>query len=265
MHHLLRSQLGFFKDKPTLDYLTIDSSIKLASKYYAPNPFGLSSLTLKQTTFAYIHQPTPAYTSLYSFLLVFCCTAVDSPLTLHHPQSFGIPTNQYTLMQGLKCCRRPIFGCIVSILLQNDQPSLINTSIFSVLCVPQRKRFFFRRSGDPIMATSSIALLQERFRQLQKVRQKREAKELLKLFSEPDRAGSTKRYAPEVDFPNRQPQQDSLTLGLNSLSRKTDFRATGIPASTSLWTNSAPTSSSTSKYLENPDVDTSLHLQIGKP
>ncbi|KAB2075217.1 hypothetical protein ERO13_A07G190700v2 [Gossypium hirsutum] len=117
-----------------------------------------------------------------------------------------------------------------------------------------------RQSGDPTMASSSIALLQERFRQLQKVRQKREAKELLKLFSEPDRAGSTKRYEPEVHLPYRQPQQDSLTLGLNSLSKQTDFRAMGIPASTSLWTNSEPTSSSTSKYLENSDVDTSLHL-----
>ncbi|KAE8701354.1 chlorophyll a/b-binding family protein [Hibiscus syriacus] len=126
-----------------------------------------------------------------------------------------------------------------------------------------------RQGGDPTMVSSSIALLQERFRQLQKVREKREEKELLKLFSEPDRAAdSIKRcepngllwtFQPEVAFPSRQPQQDSLPLGLNSMSRQTDFRAMGIPASTSLWPNAAATSS-TSKYYENSDVDTSLHL-----
>ncbi|GMI98561.1 hypothetical protein like AT4G16447 [Hibiscus trionum] len=108
------------------------------------------------------------------------------------------------------------------------------------------------QGGDPTMVTSSIALLQERFRQLQKVRAKREEKELLKLFSEPDRTDSIKRYEPEVALPSRQPQQDSLALGLNSLSM-------GIPASTSLWPNSAATSSTT-KYYDNSDVDTSLHL-----
>ncbi|KAE8703931.1 chlorophyll a/b-binding family protein [Hibiscus syriacus] len=125
-----------------------------------------------------------------------------------------------------------------------------------------------RQGGDPTMVSSSIALLQERFRQLQKVREKREEKELLKLFSEPDRAKSIKRcepngllstFEPEVALPSRQPQQDSLALGLNSLSRQTDFRAMGIPASTSLWRNTAATSS-TSTYYENSDVDTSLHL-----
>ncbi|KAK8654028.1 hypothetical protein V6N13_128008 [Hibiscus sabdariffa] len=124
------------------------------------------------------------------------------------------------------------------------------------------------QGGDPTMVTSSIALLQERFRQLQKVREKREEKEFLKLFSEPDRAESIKRYEPngflstfepEVALPYRQPQQDSLALGLNSLSRQTDFRGMVIPASTSLWPNSAATSS-TSKYYENSEVDTSLHL-----
>ncbi|XP_022759858.1 uncharacterized protein LOC111306214 [Durio zibethinus] len=123
-----------------------------------------------------------------------------------------------------------------------------------------------RQGGDPTMVSSSIALLQERFRQLQKVREKREKKELLKLFSESGRASPTMRYEPnrmsfqpEVILPYRPPHQESFSLGLNSHSRQTDFRAMAIPTATSLWPNSAATSS-TSKNLENSDVDTSLHL-----
>ncbi|EOX93459.1 hypothetical protein QQP08_001727 [Theobroma cacao] len=123
-----------------------------------------------------------------------------------------------------------------------------------------------RQGGDPTMVSSSIALLQERFRQLQKVREKREEKELLKLFAESERLSPTMRYEPnrlsfqpEVILPYRQPPQDSLSLGLNPQSRQTDFRAMGIPASPSSWPNSAATSSR-SKNFENSDVDTSLHL-----
>ena len=117
------------------------------------------------------------------------------------------------------------------------------------------------------MVSSSIALLQERFRQLQKVREKREEKELLKLFSESERASPTMRYEPnrlsfqsEVILPYRQPHQDSLSLGLNSQSRQTDYRDMAIPASTSLWPNNSEATSSTSNLFENSDVDTSLHL-----
>ncbi|XVF71763.1 hypothetical protein PTKIN_Ptkin12aG0065100 [Pterospermum kingtungense] len=130
-----------------------------------------------------------------------------------------------------------------------------------------------RQGGDPTVVSSSIALLQERFRQLQKVREKREERELLKLFSESERGHSpTMRYDPNrlsmvTPPPYRQAlhhDQDSLALGLNSQSWQTDFRsAMAIPASTasSLWpNNSTATTSSTSKYFENSDVDTSLHL-----
>ncbi|XWS75869.1 hypothetical protein CRYUN_Cryun01aG0128900 [Craigia yunnanensis] len=86
-----------------------------------------------------------------------------------------------------------------------------------------------RQGGDPTVVSSSIALLQQRFRQLQKVREKREEKELLKLFSESERASPTMRYKPnrlsfqpEVILPYRQLHQYSLSLGLNSHSRQTD-------------------------------------------
>ncbi|KAE8673075.1 Detected protein of unknown function [Hibiscus syriacus] len=100
--------------------------------------------------------------------------------------------------------------------------------------------------GDPTVVSSSITLLQERFRQL-----------LLKLLPESDMRfepnGSTAAAA------RQQPRQDSsLSLGLSSHGRRTDFRAMEIPASsTSLWPNET---SSTSNKFETCDVDTSLHL-----
>ncbi|XVE72532.1 hypothetical protein DITRI_Ditri11bG0046700 [Diplodiscus trichospermus] len=124
-----------------------------------------------------------------------------------------------------------------------------------------------RQGSDPTAVSSSIALLQERFRQLQKVKEKREEKELLKLFSESERAGPSMRhepnrlsFQPEVILPSSQPHQESLSLGLNSQSRQTDFRVMSIPASTSLWPNKSAATSSTSNNFENSDVDTSLHL-----
>ncbi|OMP05866.1 hypothetical protein COLO4_08493 [Corchorus olitorius] len=132
-------------------------------------------------------------------------------------------------------------------------------------------------TGDhPTMVSSSIALLQERFRQLQKVRERREEKELLKLFSESERVVVSSSSTPTMRYdqpnrlpfqsdqliqPYRQPLQDSLSLGLNSSqSWQTDYRAMAIPDSTSLWPNTAATSSTTSKNFDYSDVDTSLHL-----
>lgn len=122
-----------------------------------------------------------------------------------------------------------------------------------------------RQNGDATMVTSSIALLQERFRELQRTREKRQEKELLKLFSESERVAPTMHFdpskltfQPEMTLPNRTPPplQDSLlSLGLNSSqSKHADLRATKTP--TSLW----PSSGSSSRNFENPDVDTSLHL-----
>lgn len=114
-----------------------------------------------------------------------------------------------------------------------------------------------REGGDPSKVSSSIALLQERFRQLQKVREKREEKQLLKLFTESERASS-----PSVCYePNRLPFQPEV-IGLNSHQlRQTNLRAMVIPESASLWPNSNnAATSSTSKNFENSVVDTSLHL-----
>ncbi|KAI8558080.1 hypothetical protein RHMOL_Rhmol04G0060800 [Rhododendron molle] len=90
---------------------------------------------------------------------------------------------------------------------------------------------------------SSIAPLQERLRQLQRVREKRE--ELLKLFSGKP-AGNNLSFQSEMIFPPPTPQD--LSLRLNSLiSKPAEFRATR--------------NNSVSPFLDkSSDVDTSLRL-----
>ncbi|OAY34975.1 hypothetical protein MANES_12G061300v8 [Manihot esculenta] len=118
-----------------------------------------------------------------------------------------------------------------------------------------------RQNGDATVASSSIALLQERFRELQKIREKRQEKELLKLFSESERPGmhfESSRLSfeqPEMILPSRVPalQDSHLSLRLNSQSNN---HGDIVKTSTSLW----PKSGSSSRNLESSDVDTSLHL-----
>lgn len=126
-----------------------------------------------------------------------------------------------------------------------------------------------RQSGDSTIVSSSIALLQERFRQLERVREKREEKDLLKLFSDSEQAALAMRFdhnkssfQPEMILPHsHRPalQNHSLSLGLNSEGKHADFQATTSPALASLWPNGAATPS-TSRNFDHSDVDTSLHL-----
>ncbi|KAH1130894.1 hypothetical protein J1N35_002272 [Gossypium stocksii] len=112
--------------------------------------------------------------------------------------------------------------------------------------------------GDSIIVSSSIALLQQRFKQLQKDREKREEKELMKLLSESESAST--RYQPNgLLYRQQQTRQDSslLSLGLSLYGRRT----MAIPTSSSTTTTRANDTSSTSKTFEIYDhVDTSLHL-----
>ncbi|ESR60994.1 hypothetical protein KPL70_003973 [Citrus sinensis] len=126
-----------------------------------------------------------------------------------------------------------------------------------------------RQSGDSTAVSSSIALLQERFRQLEREREKREEKDLLKLFSDSDQAALAMRFdRNKPSFPqetilphsHRPALEDhSLSLGLSSQGKHADFQATTSPASASLWPNGAATPS-TSRNFDHSDVDTSLHL-----
>ncbi|XP_015878993.3 uncharacterized protein LOC107415217 [Ziziphus jujuba] len=153
-----------------------------------------------------------------------------------------------------------------------------------------------RESHNPIAIHSSIALLQERFRQLQRMKEMREGKELIRmLVVEPNKQkqsdinlNPTLYFEPPKSFPNPDfltpqirpiSQQDSLSLWQNLRSNMNieDFRGIEIsccvpPTLMNLWpVNDTPSSSNASsssssniyKFEDSDsdsDVDTSLHL-----
>ncbi|KAI3786397.1 hypothetical protein L1987_40042 [Smallanthus sonchifolius] len=108
---------------------------------------------------------------------------------------------------------------------------------------------------------SSIALLQERFRQLQRMREKRQEMELLKLFPEPEtmsQTSQTNRYEPLVRSlvhpdmtKTRSSFQDSAPLGLNLYTNQAEPKK---PAKTTQFMDFWQVDS------KKHEVDTSLHL-----
>lgn len=132
-----------------------------------------------------------------------------------------------------------------------------------------------RQGADPspTVASSSIALLQERFRELQRVKQRREERELMRLSLEPDLAAAPARNPDRQAKFGLQPgmssssssAQDycSLSLGLGAHANG-DIAGSGVVKTDprlGLWPgNDRPAISGTSKGFESPDVDTSLHL-----
>ena len=121
-----------------------------------------------------------------------------------------------------------------------------------------------RQGNDPSPTTvnSSIALLQERFRQLEKVKERREGKQLLKLLSSESTSSSQnsqQQQQPRLVAPHRPTLHDSLSLGLNFTNKQGDHHNTmnmKPPPSSNLW----PQGASTSRNFDTSDVDTSLHL-----
>ncbi|CAI9294881.1 unnamed protein product [Lactuca saligna] len=120
------------------------------------------------------------------------------------------------------------------------------------------------RQGGKLMAAggggggggaSSIALLQERFRQLERMREKREEMEVLKLFPEgqgqSQSQSQTNRYEPPPVRSSVHPRvcfQDSLSLGLNIYTKQTEPQK---PAKKQPFI----------EFLSSKhEVDTSLHL-----
>ncbi|PON80707.1 hypothetical protein PanWU01x14_002630 [Parasponia andersonii] len=126
-----------------------------------------------------------------------------------------------------------------------------------------------RQSGDATTkVSSSIALLQERFRQLQKVKERREEKELMKMLSESEKVSPKGHFDPSnlpfqsnMNLPQRPTSQDdqSLSLGLDLQSKQSDVYTFRSQPLTSLWPNTSAAASS-SKSFDNSDIDTSLHL-----
>lgn len=142
----------------------------------------------------------------------------------------------------------------------------------------------YNLNNDPTMVNSSIALLQERFRQLEKVKERREGKELLKLFSSSDTTShnmtnsssanlhfqSSSPSSPKLVIPTHHTHKpnlhDSLSLGLNMANKLQGDDQYGHstakthPSNSSLWSDHAASTSSMARNFEYSDVDTSLHL-----
>ncbi|XP_020221086.1 uncharacterized protein LOC109803824 [Cajanus cajan] len=128
---------------------------------------------------------------------------------------------------------------------------------------------------DPTSFHSSIALLQERFRQLQRVKEMREERELQKMLNEPKQFNSnttTITYHnsnnsilshPEFIMPSRSPPHVSLSLWPTSQTKE-DYRSLHTPLSMNhahsqslqvSWKNVYDCDSGA-----DSGVDTSLHL-----
>lgn len=134
-----------------------------------------------------------------------------------------------------------------------------------------------RESHDPSVVNSSIALLQERFRQLQRVKEMREERELMKMHTAPKQQfnsniptvtydyESTRLFShPELIVPSRSPPHVSLSLWPTSQS------SVQTPVSMNLcptdYTHTQSMQASWKKNVYDWDsgsdsgVDTSLHL-----
>ncbi|XVF33890.1 hypothetical protein REPUB_Repub18cG0010600 [Reevesia pubescens] len=119
------------------------------------------------------------------------------------------------------------------------------------------------RQSDPAIH-SSIALLQERFRQLQKAKEMRQEREVLRLLYEAERINpatpheaSQSFFHSELILQPRAPVQGSQYSDSSMQSMHTQFQVIETP----ILSNSRPkdTVMHTSTFNDS-DVDTSLHL-----
>ncbi|KAF9590402.1 hypothetical protein IFM89_034195 [Coptis chinensis] len=125
-----------------------------------------------------------------------------------------------------------------------------------------------RQNSESTVTLSSIALLQERFRELQRVKKMREERELLKLFSESERVDPelTMHYEPTRPF-----FHPELTISPGTYNRVSPclqpesqrkyprFEAVDTPLLMSLWPTDRCIMRASSTF-DDTEVDTSLHL-----
>ncbi|KAK7412727.1 hypothetical protein VNO78_04310 [Psophocarpus tetragonolobus] len=132
-----------------------------------------------------------------------------------------------------------------------------------------------RESYDPTSFHSSIALLQERFRQLQRVKEMREERELRKMLNEPkqfssnttityDNSNNSILSHPELLRPSRSPPHVSLSLWPTSQGKQENYRSSQTPVSMN-YAHSQSLQLSWKNVYDNDSaadsgVDTSLHL-----
>ncbi|XP_030533280.2 uncharacterized protein LOC115742897 [Rhodamnia argentea] len=171
--------------------------------------------------------------------------------------------------------------------IQTQEPNSYRQPNHTSTLVFKRKKMGIGESNNPItFRSSSIALLQERFRQLQKVKEMREERQLLRSLTEPNNKVFSPTaspppsshceplgflfHDPEVMVNNVYPTCSSppwLSLSLWPSPRSNYSRLQGVEAPAlvaSLWPveNASLRVSSTKcrDYDHFDDVDTSLHL-----
>ncbi|XP_030512653.1 uncharacterized protein LOC115726759 [Rhodamnia argentea] len=128
-----------------------------------------------------------------------------------------------------------------------------------------------RQSGDTKMVRSSLALLQERFEELQRAKERREQTEHMRWISEPGHPNrsaspdsSRARFQHQSSHPHLLPRPTPedcfLSLGLNPHSQRNHakFRTMNTMLSPNAWPNVA--SAISSRSPDYSEVDTSLHL-----
>lgn len=122
-----------------------------------------------------------------------------------------------------------------------------------------------RQNNDAVIVGPSIALLQERFRKLERMKEKREEERQIMFSAEPKRMISPSNYnsiTDELFLASRTVGfQDQLSLALNMNTKHPDYRVvrSGQPSFSSLRFAEKRDVKTPHKF-DISDVDTSLHL-----
>lgn len=121
-----------------------------------------------------------------------------------------------------------------------------------------------RQNNDAVIVGPSIALLQERFRKLERMKEKREEERQIMFSAEPKRMISPSNYnsiTDELFLASRPGFQDPLSLALNMNPKHADYRVvrSGQPSFSSLRFAEKRDVKTPHKF-DISDVDTSLHL-----
>ncbi|XP_039139940.1 uncharacterized protein LOC120277249 [Dioscorea cayenensis subsp. rotundata] len=127
-----------------------------------------------------------------------------------------------------------------------------------------------RQSNDPTVLHSSIALLQERFRKLQKVKEMREERELLRVFTDAEAEATILDNAhyesktwfihPELIRPTRSLQPYPSTTQLKRHSDSMELQIFDTSLSIALQSDPLIKHSSSASCFNDTEVDTTLHL-----
>ncbi|XP_027183793.1 uncharacterized protein LOC113782081 [Coffea eugenioides] len=130
-----------------------------------------------------------------------------------------------------------------------------------------------RQNRDTAIVGPSIVLLQERFKKLGRIKEKREQmKQTLKMvFSEPQRIlqSNCRSYNSFTDhelnlyLPSRPAfDEDPLSLGFTLSNKHAEYGALkkAQPSFSALWSYDERVVNTPQMYDKNSDVDTSLHL-----